>query len=166
MSNVKNIDHLHYTFEICQNKIKTSLGMNFEKAKHTHLISLKNHTTEDVYIWTVNCTDSRKWPPYPHSPVSCCVHKHTKRSVSQQTASLCRAAGLQGQTAWTDSTAPGHRVHHHMRYAAGYSWRQQKYKFKAQQQRWMGHQGVKTLEPPLELMHSSMTPPPSMTSII
>lgn len=98
--------------------------------------------------WAVNCTASRKWcltlltgilhelvtqvssttPHHTYSPVSCCVHKHTKRSVSQQTPSLCRAAGLQGQAVWTDSTAPGHKMHHHVRHTAvGDSWRQHNY---------------------------------------
>lgn len=46
-----------------------------------------------------------------YSPVSYCVHKHTRRSVSQQTASLCRAAGLQPQVVWTaGSTEPAGRM--------------------------------------------------------
>lgn len=36
-----------------------------------------------------------------YSPVSYCVHRHTRHSVSPLLLSLCRALGLQGHALWT-----------------------------------------------------------------
>lgn len=56
-----------------------------------------------------------------HSPVSYCVHKHTRRRVSQQTPWLCRAAGLRGQAVWTaGGTEPADTMNHHVTHSTGW----------------------------------------------